>query len=647
MLRLAQRTLVGQSSINQNSGVLLHPTQEIFALYSIVSEHSTETFLTYFKEQLEHSQPQTTLEFHQLLDRCIATAERMQVELSLVSIGLFDQRVVLAAYQASIWLKRGPKAGPIVTAEKSLQLLEGNAIEHDVYVLLTQEAHTLAAVIGSQLANISPLHATNLIDLPQISAAIESSPREAQMGVSVLLIAEEVIKSVEPLQAPMFQNIPQFSAAPVVEPRSSTTPAELAAEDAAHTAKLPVQPPIVLALRKGVTFLIRTAQQLKGEVIQLSSPDVYVRRRQRKTLGRILIFAVVLLFTVIGTFAFLHSRQVEEQKQVQAIIQPFATQFSQIQQIQNQNPVVARQQAERLISDLEAQSQLKNKPAAMTKAFAIELDKVRQFYQSISGQEQRSVLPTFFDLTLVQANFLASAIDTTPDTLFFLDSGQKKILALTIDKKQPTVLPIGDAAEIRAIIADEKYLYFLGQGLFRFTLSGTDVAKLVENPDDTLKNGSAVGIFGSYAYVLNKSQNNIFRYTTNDDQLNSKPVTWVQSSQGMDFTTAQSLSIDGDIWIGTQQGEIKKFTSGKQVDFTVSGLKEAFSTPIKVFTKPDLLNLYILEPQKSRVVVLNKKGEFLKEIQSSTLAGSTSIVASEKFNKAFALSGSLVFEINL
>src|SRR6185369_15372130 len=114
------------------------------------------------------------------------------------------------------------------------------------------------------------------------------------------------------------------------------------------------------------------------------------------------------------------------------------------------------------------------------------------------------------------------------DTLFFLDSGQKRILALNIEKKQPTILPIGEYPDIRAIVADEKYLYFLAQGLFRFTLSGTDVASIVENADDVINSGNSLGVFGSYVYVLNKEKNNIYRYTTNDDQLDSKPAAWIQ-----------------------------------------------------------------------------------------------------------------------
>jgi hypothetical protein len=146
---------------------------------------------------------------------------------------------------------------------------------------------------------------------------------------------------------------------------------------------------------------------------------------------------------------------------------------------------------------------------------------------------------------------------------------------------------------------------------------------------------------------MNRTQNNIFRYDTSEEGDESKPVGWVQSGQGIDFMQVQSMAIDGDVWLTTQTGEVQKLTGGKVSEFTITGLKEPFSSPITLFTKPDLTNLYILEPQKSRMVVLNKTGQFIKEVKSNNLAGATAVVASEKYQKAFALSGSLVYEMGL
>jgi hypothetical protein len=635
MVSLIQRTLVGQATETQRSGVLVHPTGEIVLLYSISSPNAGDAFLDYCTEQFEHEHPSTSLELHQLLERCISTAERMEVGLSLAGVGTIEGRVILAAYQGVVWLKRGMKSGQILSAENSLQILEGNTQPDDVYVLLTKSAQQLQEVLHVPLEKVSPQNAGELIELAAVRSAVTGASEEAGIGITVIMIKEAVAAEDRKHSA---------ASAPLDHP-TALTPSEIETARAEKPSS-----PLQSAMGFVTTFVTTLAglgKSIQNEVEQVFSQDIYVRRQKRRSLGKILIIVVAILFAAGGVFAFVRNHQAEQRKQLLAVIQPYEIRFGTARDEARQNPVIARQHTEELIADLETQTQSKETPKFIAEALTVQLEKVRTFYDSISGQEEFPELQPYYDLRLVQSNFLASKIDITADTLFFLDSGQRRILALNIERKQPTILPIGEYPDIRAVIADDKYLYFLAQGLFRFTLSGTDVANIVENADDIINSSQSLGVFGSYVYVLNKPQNNIFRYTTNDDQLDSKPTAWIQPGQGIDLNTVQSFAIDGDIWLATQSGEIKKLTSGREVEFTVTGLKEAFSSPITLFTKPDLANLYVLEPEKSRVVVLNKKGEFLKEVKSSSLAGSTAVVASEKSQKAFALSGSLVFEIGL
>jgi hypothetical protein len=669
MLKLVQQTLVGQSDAANSSGVFLHPFQEILLLYSVSSSDANATFISYCQEQFEREQPQSTLEIHQLLERCVGTAQRMEVTTSLICVGVINDQTVLAAYRGSIWLKRGNKVGQIVSADEQLQLLEGRATKNDMYVMFTKTAEQLHEQVQKLLPNIQPQSGHTLIENSDLLALITNSADQAAMGMTIVSVQEEEhekkadvaeVKAIAdtPHEEVQIDEEEHISAdvpmAPVLteplppyEQPMMVTPAEI--EE--HIAQRPVKPhPLktiapVLANFKNITSSLSIF--LRREAGQLFSQDIYVRRRQRKSLGRVLIIGLVMLLTVTGAFVFLRGRRAENARLVATALQPIHLRLDQIRGQVTQNPVVARQETDRLIQELETQSQDTSKPKAVRNALVEELEAIRQFGQNISGQEEFPVLPTFFDLRLVQSNFLASAVDVTDETLFFLDSGQRKILALNIERKQPTILPIGEYPDIRAIVADDRFLYFLGEGLFRFTLSGTEVATLVENADDTIRTGHSLGVFGSYVYVLNKTQNNIFRYTTNDDQLDGKPSAWVQAGEGFDFATVQNFAIDGDIWLGTQVGEIKKFASGRQEEFTVAGLPDPLSSPVSVFTKPDMENLYVLEPQKSRVVILNKNGEFLREIKSSTLAASTAIAASEKSGKIFALSGSLVFEIGL
>lgn len=127
----------------------------------------------------------------------------------------------------------------------------------------------------------------------------------------------------------------------------------------------------------------------------------------------------------------------------------------------------------------------------------------------------------------------------------------------------------------------------------------------------------------------------------------SDPIGWLQGPLGVQFTDVTSLSIDGDMWLTTTDGTIKKFTSGKEASFTIVGLQERFSTPIWLYTRENTTNLYVLEPSKRRLVILTKTGEFVREVKSNSLASATGIFVNETLQKAFAVSGSIIYEITL
>jgi len=79
----------------------------------------------------------------------------------------------------------------------------------------------------------------------------------------------------------------------------------------------------------------------------------------------------------------------------------------------------------------------------------------------------------------------------------------------------------------------------------------------------------------------------------------------------------------------------------------VTGLENPFSQSLQLFTNEDLENLYILESNANRLVVLTKEGEFLKEITSTSLSSTTALFVNEEMSKAFAVSGSIVYAMDI
>jgi hypothetical protein len=76
-------------------------------------------------------------------------------------------------------------------------------------------------------------------------------------------------------------------------------------------------------------------------------------------------------------------------------------------------------------------------------------------------------------------------------------------------------------------------------------------------------------------------------------------------------------------------------------------MEEQFSSTVFLFTQEDTTNLYALEPEKKRVVIISKTGQFIREVRSDSLTSATNFFVSEQAGKVFAVSGSIVYEVAL
>ena len=266
--------------------------------------------------------------------------------------------------------------------------------------------------------------------------------------------------------------------------------------------------------------------------------------------------------------------------------------------------------------------------------------------EKLSGMTEINELPTFFDLRLVETDFVATTADSAGENVFFLDTGKNQVIRLNLEKKESEVIEIGDIDNLKDLAVTDRYLYLLGNGVLRYKLGSTEPAiKIPTKAEDPAETGEFLKQFGAFLYVFNADKRNIYRYTQAESQ--DSPIGWLISKKDLDFAQVRSLAIDGDVWLGTKTGEIKKFTQGKQQTFTIQGLQTLPNSPVIVYTTDSLDHLYVLEPDQQRLIVLKKNGEFIRQIKSRTLGSVTTLIVNESSQKAYALSGSVVYEIEI
>jgi hypothetical protein len=608
------------------------------------SSHQNQNVLSHLKNLFQTANPTSALELHQFAEQFVTDAQRQNCSIDFVMALALEDKSIFAARNGAIVLKRGDKIGRILQSNEEIIVVEGSRKEVDEFVWLVgqisdptiewmKQKLTYFSSQGFTFNNLQKQWPNLMGDVPA-----EFHHLSVSSVVYDLVHTEPMVEQSAVLPVPQSDQVP-LTPQPIDQKKQQkkTIALQLAALPAVFKGALPL-------LKRSVFYLQQPFRHLYAD---LFSQDVYVRQKNRKKILRVILPVLIIVIIGIISFVVIGSQRRQQLQAAQQAFQPLNARLTEIKQTVDQDPITARQKTEDVIVELEQvidrEKDHKITAAELTKY----LQETRQFYDSISGKEEFSVLPTFYDLRYVESAFLANTVDMVDSTLVFLDKGQRKALAVNAENKQYTSLPIGDFPELKDFDFEGKSLYLLGNGISEFKMSESQPATQLKASDDQLQNAQLIRFFNQYLYAINPEKHNIFRYAFTDKTTLSDAAGWMKSGTTLEFEKVQSFAIDGDVWITTKDGKLKKFTSGKEMDFEITGISDPFSTAITVYTNQDLSNLYVLEPAKDRLVILNKKGEFLREVKSSSLKSTTTVVANENLKKAFVVSGALVFEIAL
>ncbi|MCF7906051.1 protein phosphatase 2C family protein [Candidatus Gracilibacteria bacterium] len=209
-------------------------------------------------------------------------------------------------------------------------------------------------------------------------------------------------------------------------------------------------------------------------------------------------------------------------------------------------------------------------------------------------------------------------------------------------------LPLSDKETILAgaVREDQNTLLFL-----------TDTPRIIEyheglitpmsTEDDTWKRGLDIKTYGRFVYILDPVENQIWKYERR--RANYSPA--VAYNQGADLSRAVSLTIDGSIYVLSDDGTLQKIFRGVKADY---GFRDLPSIPfsgknIKVYTSPNLDFLYVLDPDNSRILVFVKGERFAtykKQVLFDT-PGARDFIVDESGQKVNILTKDKIYEFSL
>lgn len=248
----------------------------------------------------------------------------------------------------------------------------------------------------------------------------------------------------------------------------------------------------------------------------------------------------------------------------------------------------------------------------------------------------------YLDLSLLSSGFEGNAIASSEENLFILDSKGKKIIKIeTGTKRSEVVAGPSQIEEAHRLTAYSDRVFVLNsEGIFEV---GKENKKVVEAD---WGESPLLSAYAGNLYILEKAASVIWRYLGTGSGFSSKQ-NWLAPGIKKDLSGVSAWCIDGSIWLVTSSGEILKFTNGNPQGFVMTGVESNLAHPISAFSTGELEELYVLDPENSRVLVLSKKGEFVAQYISDKIKEAQALVVSEKEKRIIFLTGDKLYSIEL
>ena len=120
-------------------------------------------------------------------------------------------------------------------------------------------------------------------------------------------------------------------------------------------------------------------------------------------------------------------------------------------------------------------------------------------------------------------------------------------------------------------------------------------------------------VYGNNLYVLDNQNNQIFKYPESGGSFaNGQP--WIKEE--LNTSQTSSLTIDGSIYIVTNDGSIKNLLKGGLEKFDYHAPHPNIGTGAIIKTFRDSDYLYIIDPANNRVIILDKEGNIKDQYTS-------------------------------
>jgi len=289
-----------------------------------------------------------------------------------------------------------------------------------------------------------------------------------------------------------------------------------------------------------------------------------------------------------------------------------------------------------LKSALQDVSQLLNSPVPKTiKNRSLSLkETITQKLEKINKIQKIETPKIFLDL---------SNRNLTPEKIFFFNDN---VLILDSQKNLFRVNEKKDLEEIKTAQKINLISNFKNEGLLIFSLPNSisilkdekiEISEI--QPPYFPFSFDEMETFENNVYFLDKKEGEIIQYAKKESGW-SNPKSWLKSEKPKG---AKSFSIDGGIWVLTNNNEIWQYYRGELKQKIKLDIFPEVKDLLKIIVKPNFSFLYLLAPD--RVIVLDKKGSLVSQFYFDEFKNLKDFAISENEKMFYLLRDNFIYQI--
>ena len=228
------------------------------------------------------------------------------------------------------------------------------------------------------------------------------------------------------------------------------------------------------------------------------------------------------------------------------------------------------------------------------------LDKVQNIRDSVNNTKRLKDLKPYIDLSIKHENVEALGMVNLNDNIFAF--GYNTLYEIVLDQVlNPKLIDENEVIIKSAAMEDKGIIAFLSQS-GRIIEYNDGQFNFMNTEDENWQTAIDIAAYSKYIYLLSPAKNQIYKYA----RLRSKYSGASEYNTDVELNDAISLAIDGNIYILKKGGEIIKIYKSKKQTFTIEDMATDISEATSIYTAPEINNLYILDPNGKRVIIIEK-----------------------------------------